>query len=114
LKDELAGKKGMVTLAVLPGYRFRNPAVRAGLDEFMLALALKETDPDNKGQIIDHLNNAWKKDPGEIIYGQLLALYSLHDGKPEDAFADIEKVLNKKQSFRELGHSRLIAAWPAI
>jgi isopenicillin-N N-acyltransferase-like protein len=109
LKDELAGKKGMVTLAVLPGYRFRNPAVRAGLDEFMLALALKETDPDNKGQIIDHLNNAWKKDPGEIIYGQLLALYSLHDGKPEDAFADIEKVLNKKQSFRELGHSRLIA-----
>ncbi len=109
LKDELAGKKSAVTPAVLPGYRFRNPAVRAGLDEFMLAFALKETDPDKKDEIIGHLVNAWNKDPDEILYGQILALYGLHDGKPEEAYADIEKVLNKKQSFRELGHNRLIA-----
>jgi hypothetical protein len=109
LKDELAGKQGAVNPAVLPGYRFINPNIRAGLDEFMLAFALKENDPDNKDQIIGHLDNALKKDQGEIIYGQLLALYSLHDGKPDEAFAMIEKVLKKKQSFRELGHNLLIA-----
>jgi tetratricopeptide (TPR) repeat protein len=75
----------------------------------MLALGLWENDPDNKDAITGHLDNAWKKDPGEILYGQLLALYGLHDDKPENAYADIEKVLNKRQSFRELGHSRLIA-----
>jgi hypothetical protein len=109
LKDELAGKKSAVKPEILEGYRFRNPAVRAGLDEFMLALGLWENDPDNKDAITGHLDNAWKKDPGEILYGQLLALYGLHDDKPENAYADIEKVLNKRQSFRELGHSRLIA-----
>jgi hypothetical protein len=109
LRDELAGKQGVVTPAVLQGYSFINPGVRAGLDEFMLALALKENDPDRKDQIISHLENAWEKDPDGIIYGQLLALYSLHDGKPEEALATIDKVLQKKQSFRELCHSRLIA-----
>jgi tetratricopeptide (TPR) repeat protein len=86
-----------------------NPNIRAGLDEFMLALALKENDPDRKDLIIKHLGQAWKKDPGEVIYGQLLALYSLHNGKPDETLAIMEKVLQMKQSFREVGHSRLIA-----
>jgi tetratricopeptide (TPR) repeat protein len=109
LREELAGKHGTVTPAVLEGYRFRDPNIRAGLNEYMQAYALKENDPDRKELIMGHLGAAWKKDPAEILYGRLLALYNLHDGKYDEALAIMEKVLRLKQSFREQCHSRLIA-----
>jgi isopenicillin-N N-acyltransferase-like protein len=109
LLKELAGEHGTVTPAVLEGYRFRDPNIRAGLNEFMLAYALKENDPDRKKLIMGHLGAAWKKDPGEVLYGRLLALYNLHDGKYDEALGIMEKVLPLKQSFRELGHSLLLA-----
>ena len=109
LRKELSGEHGTVMPAVLEGYRFRNPNIRAGLNEFMLAFALKENDPDRKELIMGHLEAAWKMDPGEVLYGRLLALYNLQDGKYDEALVIMEKVLPLKQSFRELGHSLLLA-----
>jgi hypothetical protein len=108
LTDELAGRKSSISPSVLKGYRFLNPNIRAGLDDFMKALALKENDPDKKDLIIRLLDEAWKKDPGEVTYGRLLALYGMHDGKYDEALAIMDKVLQIRQSFRELCHSRLI------
>lgn len=108
LMKELEGSTSSVNPHVLKPYVIKDPKIKYGLEEFMRAYAVRESNPDDKESIIRYLKEAVRLDPGESHYRRLLAKYYIHGAKYDEALSVMEKTPPLKQSFRETGNGLLI------
>ncbi|MHA1687831.1 MAG: C45 family autoproteolytic acyltransferase/hydrolase [Promethearchaeota archaeon] len=107
-KAEMEGSAPNISPEILKGYQFKNENKRKGMEFFNQAYILYEKYVKITKEIKVFIQKALEMDPEEVIYYQMLAKISIHEGHYNEGIEFLNKALPLKQSANEKAHDMLL------